>query len=158
MNTPHKIIVTLAAAALAATLAGCSVDTADTAAAPVATTAAPAPTTAAPSPTTEAEQAWPTDAELAAVSDEGSMTEVPASAACEVYLERMDRGPRQGARGEVAATDADGLATVYTVVDGDNLERIADRFCFTWEGMYDLHPSKTTMTPGLSLSLTEASS
>lgn len=101
--------------------------------------------------TPAASQEWPTQAELAEVSDEGLIREIDAAIACEVYLERMDRGPRQGARGEVADTDANGLATAYTIAAGDNLERIADRFCFSWEDMYALHPPSTAMTAGVDL-------
>lgn len=93
--------------------------------------------TAAPTP-----GHWPTAEELAAVDDRGKMVETPASEACEVYPERMDRGSRQGARGAVVESDADGLATMYAFAAGDNFERIADRFCLSWEAMYALngHP------------------
>lgn len=98
--------------------------------------------------------ATPSAEELAAVDDRAKIVETPASVACEVMPERMDRGPRQGARGAVIETDSDGLATVYAFTEGDNFERIADRFCLTWDAMYALNGHPGSILEGEPIPLT----
>ncbi|MDT3344495.1 hypothetical protein [Microbacterium aquilitoris] len=91
----------------AASLAGCTVNTAE-------------PSPPPPAPTVETAPVEETDP-------------APAPArlpeACASSPARADLGSRDGANGEVYEEDANGLATVYAVAYNDTFQDIAGRFC-----------------------------
>lgn len=138
----HSTTVSATGIALLLALTGCSHP------APSMTHGAP---TEAASPVGDA---TPSAEELAAVDDRAKIVETTASVACEVMPERMDRGPRQGARGQVIEKDTNDLATVYAFAQGDNFELIADRFCLTWDAMYALNGHPGSILEGEPIPLT----
>jgi len=96
----------LLAALGVASLAGCTVNTAE-----------PSPP---PAPTVETETVEETDPVPAPA---------PLPEACASSPARDDLGPRSGANGDVYEEDANGLATVYAVAYNDTFHDIAARFC-----------------------------
>ncbi|GAA3663430.1 hypothetical protein [Microbacterium marinilacus] len=136
-----------AAAALVLTLAGCTapvpVETPATVETPMVDPSVQSPS---PSPTASATQAadehaspesTPSDGAVSYANCDGAPLPVPAEsdeelAAGTVFGLRpfmlRDSGPRAGAQGEVTV-DENGDPTSYLVVEGDDIQSVAQRFC-----------------------------